>query len=265
MNLLLFSADDLSSEGRLRLQSRDRRARHMRQVLRAAVGDRVRVGMIRGPQGHAHVVSMTAEAIELELAFALGRERGSGPVEEADSVSSRRPSVDLLLAVPRPKTLTRMIETAAAIGVGHIDLVNAWRVDKSYLSSHALAPEHVRRHATIGCELGAHTWVPTVDVHRLLMPFVRGQLDHRLRGVQTALLAHPRAQTPIEDVLKPGMDGRVLVAIGPERGFTDLEIDTLSDAGLCPISFAMPVLSVAAAVTTALAQVALLRRLSPSL
>jgi len=35
--------------------------------------------------------------------------------------------VDLVLAVPRPKVVTRVIETCAAFGVRRVDLTNAWR------------------------------------------------------------------------------------------------------------------------------------------
>ena len=45
----------------------------------------------------------------------------------------------LLLALPRPKMLRRVLRTAAEIGIKHIWLINSSRVEKSYWQSPLLA------------------------------------------------------------------------------------------------------------------------------
>lgn len=268
VNLILFHAAELAESGaRGRLVLADRRGRHVCRVLRARPGDRVRVGMIHGPTGTGEVLSADRDRVELDLVLT-----GEAPAP---------PPVDLVLAVPRPKAVARVVQSAAALGVRRIDLVNAWRVDKSYLGSNQLEPGALREHALLGCEQGAHTWVPEVAVHRLLMPFVREHLAPRMSDMDHALLAHPHARTLLEAVVQPaaaetpgvsaetpgvpaetpGASGRTIVAIGPEGGWIEREIESFVALGFVPVACLDSVLRVEPAVVAVLAQLALLRRL----
>ena len=248
MNLILFDAAELDARGRLVLA--DRRGRHVCRVLRAAPGDRLRVGVIRGPAGSGEVIAVDRDRAELAVTLT-----GAPPAP---------PPVDLVLAVPRPKVLARVVQSAAALGIGRLDLVNAWRVDKSYLSSRQLDHARLRELALLGCEQGASTWVPEVAVHRLLVPFLHGPLAVRVASGARAVLAHPRAAAPLEAVVRPGDTGRVVVAVGPEGGWIDAEIDSFAALGFAPATCADGVLRVEAAVVAVLAQLALLRRQAAS-
>lgn len=244
MNLILFDPDELA-HGRLVLA--DRRGRHVRQVLRAAPGDRLRVGMVCGGIGVGEVLAIGGDQVELAVTLA---EPPPAP-----------PGVDLVLAMPRPKVLPRVIEAAAALGVGHIDLVNAWRVDKSYLDSRRIDLDGLAHHARLGCEQGGSTWVPELTLHRLLMPFVREVLPGRLAAVEIALVAHPRAAQPVEAAVPPGSRSRVLLAVGPEGGWIEREVHTFTELGFGAVTCMDRVLRVETSVAALLAQIALLRRL----
>jgi 16S rRNA U1498 N3-methylase RsmE len=91
----------------------DARARHVIDVLRAAPGQDVRVGIVDGPLGIGTVTTVGDASVELRCAF-------------DDSVPPRLP-VDLLLALPRPKVMRRLWAQLAALGVGRIILTNAER------------------------------------------------------------------------------------------------------------------------------------------
>jgi 16S rRNA (uracil1498-N3)-methyltransferase len=254
VNLILFEAAEVDDRGRLVLE--DRRGHHVCRVLRASPGDRVRLGMVHGGLGVGEVLSIGRDRVELAVTL----------TEDAPA----RPSVDLILAVPRPKVLPRLLQGASALGVGRIDLINAWRVDKSYLDAHYLEPAVLAHHARLGCEQGGSTWVPDVAVHRLLMPFVR-ELGERRQAArdaepeadpgELALIAHPRAATPIEGAVLPGSQRRVLLAVGPEGGWIEREIETFLELGFLCVTAMDRVLRVDTAVSALLAQIALLRRL----
>lgn len=243
MNLILFEAAEL--DGRSRLVLDDRRGHHVCRVLRASPGDRVRLGMVHGGLGIGEVITIGGDRVELAVTL----------TESAPP----RPSIDLILAVPRPKILPRVLQAASALGAGRIDLINAWRVDKSYLDAHHLEPAVLAHHARLGCEQGGSTWVPDVTVHRLLMPFV-SELGARNDG-ELALIAHPRAAAPIEAAVLPGSQRRVLLAVGPEGGWIEREIETFLELGFLAITCMDRVLRVETAVSALMAQIALLRRL----
>ncbi|ACY14398.1 16S rRNA (uracil(1498)-N(3))-methyltransferase [Haliangium ochraceum] len=247
MNLLLFEAHEFGEGDRLVLS--DRRAQHVQQVLRASLGDRVRVGMVRGPTGVGEIVDIGDERVEMVVSF-------TEPAPE-------RPRVDLILAVPRPKALSRVLQTASELGVGHIDLVNAWRVDKSYFDSHHLDLGSLAHHVHLGCEQSGNTWVPEISVHRLLMPFLDEVMPQRLAGAEatSTLIAHPRAAEPIENIVPPGPAQRVLLAIGPEGGWIERELSSFTGRGFVPVTCTPRVLRVETALAALLSQLALLSRL----
>ena len=162
-------------------------------------------------------------------------------------------TIELVLAVPRPKVLTRVIEMAASFGVARIDLTNAWRVDKSYLASPRLAPDALAYALRFGAEQGATTHIPPLAVHDRLM----GLLDARWPGAPaTKLIAHPGAQ-PIETV---PLTWPLALAIGPEGGWIQRELDTFTERGFTPVSFGQPILRVEQALAVALGQLLLLQR-----
>ncbi len=248
MNLLLLERGEVDPRGRVRV--RDRRAEHLRRVLRVSVGDELRVGVIGGPTGTATVAQVAANGVDLEVRLC-----GSSPPP---------PDVELILAVPRPKVVSRMVQHAAALGVRRIDLVNAWRVEKSYFDSPRLDPGALRQQALLGCEQGATTWVPEIDVHRLLLPFVTKVLEPRLATAPSTrrLLAHPEATQYVEEAASGHSERVTVVAIGPEGGWIAPELASFTALGFVPVKLGRGVLRVEAAVTATLAQLELWRRVS---
>ncbi len=244
MNLLLLDNAEISAGGTARL--RGRRARHLLEVLRVEPGRELRLGVLGGGRGVGRVLAITGEVVELAV--------------EVGDEAPRRPWIDLIVALPRPAVLHRVLQTAAAMAVGSLDLTTAWRVEKSFFSSPALADEAIHRHLLLGAEQGMVTRLPEVRLHRLLVPFVR-ELEARLDPPRR-LLAHPQAAEPMEAAF--AASGRVEIAIGPEGGWIDREIETFQQAGFAPFHLGPWILRSETAVTSALAQAELLRRLAQS-
>jgi RsmE family RNA methyltransferase len=255
VNLLLFEQEELGGaahagslpgESRVDLSAGDRRARHLMSVLKVGPGQVLRAGAVRGPTGRAEVVAVDGDAIQLRVIL--------------DRPAAPRPPVDLVLAVPRPKVLSRVLETAASFGVGRIDLVNAWRVDRSYLDSPRLAAVELDAALRLGCEQGGTTWLPEIAAWRLLVPYLdRG--PSIWPAIAARVIAHPRADASIESVVRPGAPGDVVVAIGPEGGWIDRELDSFDRLGFAAARMGGPVLRVEAAVAALLAQLEMLRRM----
>jgi RsmE family RNA methyltransferase len=256
VNLLLVDPAELAGDATCTL--RDRRAHHLRTVLGAEVGSQVRAGVIGGGTGSAELLADDGTAITLRLTLT---EPAPAPLP-----------IELVLAIPRPKVLTRVVEAAAAFGVARIELTNAWRVDKSYLSSPRLAPEALALAARLGAEQGATTHLPAITVHHRLMALLDARWPDRGSATPAVkLIAHPGAP-PIETAVMgppgppapsppPALPVPLTLAIGPEGGWIAREVDTFIARGFSPVSLGVPILRVETAVATALGQLLMLGRL----
>ncbi|MEL6345672.1 MAG: 16S rRNA (uracil(1498)-N(3))-methyltransferase [Myxococcota bacterium] len=210
MNLVLFTDDDLVAPATIRLT--DRRARHIRRVHRAEVGEQLVVGRLHGDLGQGTITRLEAGLVEMDVAF-------TGPPPPPAPVV-------VILALPRPKGLRRMLEHLPTFGVEQLILVNAFRVEKSYWSSPLLAPETIEHHLRLGLEQARDTRPPIIQLKRFFRPFVEDELPAMVDG-RRRLLAHPAAEVPCPHAVA----SPVALAIGPEGGWIDFELNLLQAAG----------------------------------
>jgi 16S rRNA (uracil1498-N3)-methyltransferase len=235
VNLVLVEPDELAPDGTARIGGR--RLAHVREVLGATPGERVRAGVVGGRLGDAEVLASSARELLLRLAL----DRDPPPPSP----------VALLLALPRPKILRKVLQAAASMGVKRIVLSGSWRVERSYFGSPLLDPEAMREQLLLGLEQGRDTIVPSVVVRRLFKPFVEDELE-AMFPERARLLAHPADASPLEAL--PASGPGAALAIGPEGGWTDYEVARLRERGFEPFSLGPRVLRVDAAVPYAVGQ-----------
>jgi RsmE family RNA methyltransferase len=236
MNLLLLFAEDLVGEHEAEI--RDERRDHLACVLRAAPGDRLRVGLVGGLLGDATVLAL--DDARARLSFEL-RDEPPAPLP-----------VELVLALPRPKFLGRILQMSTAMGVKRLVLLGTERVERSYWQSSMLAPGTVRRHLLLGLEQARDTTLPVVEQWPSFRRFVDDRLAALLEG-RRGLIAHSEAAMPFPR----SPVGPAVLFVGPEGGFLDSEVATLCDSGATPVSLGERTLRVEHAVG------ALLGRLLP--
>jgi 16S rRNA (uracil1498-N3)-methyltransferase len=227
MNLILLFPSDFSDEGVARLGGR--RRDHILRVHRAGVGDELVVGLAGGQIGRGVVRSVDGEAIELAVLL--------------DRPPPPPAGITLVLALPRPKVMNRVVAAVASLGIKKLFLVNSWRVDKSYWKSPRLEPENLRHQSILGLEQARDTVMPQIELRRLFRPFVEEELPAIAQGT-LALVAHPYA----EDDCPRHESGPVTLAIGPEGGFIEQEIGSLQLAGFRPVRLGTRILRVETAV-----------------
>ncbi len=214
MNLLLLEPDDLRAPGLARIQGR--RLRHAQEVLNSQGGDTLRVGVIGGGMGTGRVRAITASHLDLEF--------------EASELPPPKVPLTLLLALPRPKVLNRVLASATSLGVARIILLNAWKVEKAYWKSPRMSPENLREQLILGLEQARDTMLPEVELARLFRPFVEDRLP-ALVSPGRAWVADPSGSRPCPRA----MVGPSLLAIGPEGGWIPGELESLERAGLEPV------------------------------
>ncbi|PLX66088.1 MAG: 16S rRNA (uracil(1498)-N(3))-methyltransferase [Denitrovibrio sp.] len=207
MNLLLLKPDELKN-GRALLS--DKRAQHIIKIIKAKTGDTLHAGLLHGLIGKAHILDITSEGVTVEFT-AL-----TDPPAPAD--------LSLVLALPRPKAFRRILFAAVACGVKDIHIINSWRVEKSYWESPYMSHESVERISMDALSQSKDTVMPQVSFHRYFMQFMGETLEllpeHRQR-----LVAHPYGAKSEE------LSASCVIAVGPEGGFVEREMETFEKYG----------------------------------
>lgn len=236
MNLLLLKDTELSDHTAV---LSGRRHQHIRNVLKLGSGDQIKTGLINGRIGQAEILSIT----ELKTKICL-RETATEPPCPI--------SCKVVLAMPRPKMMRRVIQNLVAMGVKDIHLIHSWRVEKSFWQTPWLLPDSLEEQCLLGLEQAVDTIMPGISLHKRFKPFVEDCLPDILAD-SNALVAHPRA----EQACPVQLTEASTLIIGPEGGFTEYEIDMLEKAGAKAVSIGPRILRVETAIP------ALLSRLYP--
>ena len=232
MNLILLSASDFPDDpGIATLQ--DRRLQHVLAVHRARVGDTLRVGLRDGLMGRGEVIRLDDSRLDLRVTL--------------DTSPPPRQPLTLLLALPRPKMLKRILQMAATLGIEELVLLNSYRVEKSFWQSPWLTPEAIDEQLVLGLEQARDTVAPKVTLAPRFKPFVEDVLPAMMSG-RRGLLAHPGQG----GAFPSGPVGPTMVAIGPEGGFIPYEVQRLQEAGFAACDLGSRILRVDTAVAVTL-------------
>jgi len=215
MNCLLIEDSELDPDsGRVRLAGR--RRRHADEILRARVGDTLRVGLIGGHLGTGRILELDRERLELEVSL-------------EEDLPQKLP-LRLVLALPRPPVFRRLLSTIASLGVERLLVAGTARTEKSFWQSHVVEPERIRERLLLGIEQARDTILPDVTLHRYFESLTDEVLPSWVDG-RRALLAHPGAGSDCpHDVDEP-----ITLFVGPEGGFVEYEVERLRGIGFEPV------------------------------
>lgn len=228
---MLFSDTDRLDDGRISVS--DYRLQHLLQVHRAKCGDQLRVGELGGLVGSGDIIELNSERAVLQVTL--------------NEPPPPKLPLQLVLALPRPKMLRRILRSVAEFGVAELHLINSYRVEKSYWQTPALQTDTVHGYLLQGLEQSRDTVLPVVHYHKRFKPFVEDRLPDVI-GNRHALLAHPGDYPACPATLK----GDSLLVIGPEGGFIPYEVEQLQAAGCSTVTLGPRILRVENAVCSLL-------------
>lgn len=215
MNILLFKETELSNQ---QLILNDYRHQHLLSILKSKPGDAVKVGILNSLIGTGTVLS-------------INKDYSTIIINELTNPPPQALNVKLILAMQRPKMLKRMLRSISQLGIKEVHLIHSSNVEKSYWETPLLENENYNEYFTQGLEQSLDTIMPTLKTHKLFKPFAE-DIAPKFTDSAPGIILHPYAESSFQ---KP--PGPCTLCIGPERGFTDYEVNLLTTSGFTPMSF----------------------------
>ncbi|MCO8081613.1 16S rRNA (uracil(1498)-N(3))-methyltransferase [Acinetobacter lwoffii] len=214
MNIVLL--DPRQTETELWSITSTRQLEHLQQHLQIQVGDTLKVGIREGQRYLTEIVEISEKAVRLK------------PLQE-EAVPEKLP-VTLIVALPRPKVLRRLIMDSVTLGVEKIILLHSYRVDKSYWQTPFL--QQLNHFIELGLEQAGDTVAPEIELYKRFKPFVEDILPGLIRTDGPAYVAHPYAK----QAMPFAIEHPCTIVIGPEGGFIPYEVDLLIKNGCQAVS-----------------------------
>ena len=209
MNIVLLEAEQTQSE--FWKIDNPRQIQHLSQHVQLNAGDTLKVGIRNGERYLTEVISVSEQQIRIR------------PIQ-LEAIPAKLP-VHLILALPRPKVLRRIIMDAVTLGVERISLIHSYRVDKSYWQSPFL--QQLDDYVTLGLEQAGDTISPEIQMYKRFKPFVEDVLPTFISDQKPAYVAHPYAEQQMPHAIQHSC----CLIVGPEGGFIPFEVDLFKKNG----------------------------------
>ena len=197
-------------------------ADHLVRVLRARVGQEFDIsagGLVR----RGRIVSVLEGRVEFELG------------EEVPA--ARVANITLLLAIFKFDRMEWAIEKCTELGVSRILPVVARRTDAHLASAATKRADRWRRLALQAAEQSRRVVPPEIAAPIKLQDAVNAT------GVASRIvLAESEAQVPLRDMLASRPEGEIVLAIGPEGGWVEEELQLFQSAGFVSASLGNTIL-----------------------
>lgn len=188
---------------------------HIKNVLKATVGDTLKIGKLGQNIGKGEIAQMNDEICQLTNIM-------------LDQSPPPKLNLTVILALPRPKVLRRLILDMTAFGVSHIIIVNSARTDKSYWGSPLL--NRIDEFVLEGLQQGIDTIPPAITFEKRFKPFVQDELPSIIKH-KSSLVLHPYTDMTFRDYVAKNHLPDVII-IGAEGGFVPYEIELLQSVGV---------------------------------
>jgi 16S rRNA (uracil1498-N3)-methyltransferase len=233
MNLLLLQAENMLSESLAEISGRQ--VQHIHEILNVEAGSQLTVGLLNEKIGRATILDLQENSAHLEI--------------EWTSTPPAPLPLTLIIGLPRPKMVKRIIQTATTMGVKELYFINSWKVEKSFWQTPWLKEEKLLENCILGLEQAKDTVMPKIHLRKRFKPFVEDELADISRS-SLKLLAHP-----ISDKACPAdIKTQTTLIIGPEGGFTPYEVSKLEEVGFETVHLGARILRVETAVPVLLAR-----------
>ena len=195
MNIVLFEIDECNGV----LRRDDYRARHIIDVLKLKVGDSFTAGIINVDRGIATISLIDAE----KILYSYQKKDEGNPLYP----------ITLLVGQVRPISIKRILREAVMLGIEKVIISGCDLTEKSYEKAKIYSDLEYKQYLIDGAMQGGSSHVSEVEL-------ISSVKKVPLHADNLILLDNVMSSSPLSG---QHLTGSVLVAIGPERGFSDKE------------------------------------------
>lgn len=194
----------------------DHRSIHLREILKLSPGDSIRMGILDGNWGEGTYLGQEGNFLQFSWPEPVYSSPAPFPLH-------------LLIGTPRPPTARRLIKDLTTLGAAELHFTSTALGEKSYLQSSLWTKGEYRENLLEGAQQAQTTRLPEVFTHTSLF-----------KGVNLLQERHPQALRLAPDLPRHGekalewpavLPGPAVLAIGPERGWTEEERGFLHSRG----------------------------------
>ncbi len=216
MNMILFN--EFPELGLI--PSADERAKHIVEILKLKVGDEFRMGIVNQSEGKAKIKAIEPTGVTISY--------------DVLSTPELYP-VTLLCAQVRPICMKRILREAVSLGVERIILTGSDTGEKSYLSSNLYKTDEYKEYLLDGAMQSCHAGIPSVfftnsvdgALNTLKEIGIKENDDCSLIILDNVVGAVPLSASTIKK--------SAVLAIGPERGWSQRERNLFISNGFSPM------------------------------
>jgi RsmE family RNA methyltransferase len=236
MNQIVIEQSEYSSDTRTVCLGSGERLTHLNTVIKAHPGDELKLCVLNQFCAMGILKSLSSEEAIIEIKEKL---------EFPDH------SIHLLIGMSRPPTIKKVLEHATCMGIKAFHFIGTSLSERSYMQSKITNPEQYEKYLKLGLAQSARYYkMPQVFFHKNIYAAPYSQLpDSRFvleRDTDSTFLKYQPLTYPL------------CMAIGPERGFSDEEINYLEEKSFQAVRISNTTLRVEHAVFGSISQLELL-------
>ena len=220
MNIILFEEYELGRN----LSRRDERTIHLLKVLHKKTGDNFEAGIIGGMKGTGRI-----EKINFDGSIFVSLQVSEPP--------GRRLPIHMVVAFVRPIQMKRLLRDLSNIGVSAIDFVGTDLGEKSYRDTKLFSDGGAHAALVEGAVQARDTLIPSITVHETLDKWLMQRSWEITSEKRIPFLITLDNVRPEGSFFHLGPTSRpAVMAVGPERGWSDRERNLFEQAGFLRLS-----------------------------
>ncbi len=206
MNIILFSDNDKYFSDFCFIKN-DERYLHIKNILHLKEGDVFKCGLINGKIGKGII----KEIDEARLLFSF--------IEE--EIPETLYPINLIIGIPRPIQLKRLLKDVATIGVSSIHLVGTILGEKSYLDSTLIEENKIEKYLLEGASQAGSTILPTCTIYSSVYQFFeKMKIDKEVTKIIFDINYKNAPSVSARDIKKCKS---IWLSFGSERGWSEKE------------------------------------------